>query len=186
MSVVPDMGRRPEVRESGPADERLAGVASALIESAAEEHDIAQREPAFLRTKISAGQAAVALLEAELVGFGYWSAWDAGRFVSHSGLVVRPDLRGVGLGRELKRCLFASSRERLPAAALMSLTNSPEVRAMNLSLGFRVVPLEDLPDDPEFWKGCDACRNIERVRSEGLRCCCEAMLLDPPARESEA
>lgn len=186
MSVVPDMSRRPEVRESGPADERLAGVASALIESAAGEHDIARRETAFLQTKIAAGQAAVALLEAELVGFGYWSAWDAGRFVSHSGLVVRPDLRGVGLGRELKRCLFASSRERLPAAVLMSLTNSPVVHAMNLSLGFRVVPLEDLPDDPEFWRGCDSCRNIERVRSEGLRCCCEAMLLDPPAQESEA
>ncbi|MAF65707.1 MAG: GNAT family N-acetyltransferase [Planctomycetes bacterium] len=186
MNGIGKSERRPRVRGSGPADAGLAEEASRLIESVAEEFDIARREHSFLRGKITAAQAALALLDEELVGFGYWSAWDAGRFVSHSGLVVRPDLRGIGLGGELKRCLFASSRERLPAASVMSLTTSPQVRAMNLSLGFRVVSLDALPDDPEFWKGCDACRNVERVRSEGRRCCCEAMLLDPPAGKGGA
>ncbi|MDP6540680.1 MAG: GNAT family N-acetyltransferase [Planctomycetota bacterium] len=186
MSAGDGKAARPHVRASEPGDEGRAEEAARLIDSVAEAFDIARRDPEFLRAKIHARQAALAEFEEDLVGFGYWSAWDEGRFVSHSGLVVRPDLRGRGLGGELKRCLFASSRERLPAASVMSLTTSPQVRAMNLSLGFRVVPLDALPDDPEFWKGCEACRNVERVRREGLRCCCEAMLLDPADMEGEA
>jgi len=167
-----------EVRESRPDDVELAVAASALIEAAARENDIALRAPAWLASKIAQGRAAIALAAGELVGFGYWSAWEEGRFVSHSGLVVRPSHQGIGLGRRLKLVLFESSRRALPRATLMSLTTSPQVKALNLSLGFRVVPLERLTGDPAFWEGCRTCRNYEDVRGRGERCCCVGMILE--------
>jgi GNAT superfamily N-acetyltransferase len=168
-----------EVRESGPADLHLAEAASALIHSAAGEFDIAERTPDWLRAKIEHGRAALALRAGELVGFGYWSSWENDAFVSHSGLVVRRDLRGHGLGRRLKQVLFDSSRRALPRATLMSLTTSPQVKEMNLALGFRVVPLERLTKDPAFWEGCRTCRNYAAVQARGERCCCEGMIREP-------
>jgi hypothetical protein len=86
---------------------------------------------------------------------------------------------GKGLGREMKALLFEQSRRELPDATLMSLTTSPQVKAMNLRLGFEVVPLEELTTDPAFWDGCKTCRNYEEVRARGEKCCCEGMVLRP-------
>ncbi len=171
-----------EVHESTPEDVRFAEAASRLIDAASSQYDIAKRSPEWLGAKIRAGRAAIATAaapsdERELVGFGYWSAWDKDTFISHSGLVVRPDYRGSGLGRDLKTILFDSSRRQLPRATLMSLTTSPHVRALNLSLGFEVVPLDQLTHDPAFWEGCRTCRNYAAVQARGERCCCEGMLL---------
>jgi len=176
------------VRVADEPDAVHADAAAALIDEAAREHDVARREAQFLRAKLATGRAAVALsgTGSELVGFGYWSEWEDGRFVSHSGLVVRPDHRGMGLGRRLKLVLFDASRRRFPAAALMSLTSSQEVKALNRSLGYRVVPLERLTIDPVFWEGCETCRRVAEVRARGERCCCEAMLFEPGASPDRA
>jgi GNAT superfamily N-acetyltransferase len=167
------------VRAATRADAHRAEDAAALIAAAAASHDVALRAPALLRAKIEDDHAVVALEGEELVGFGFWSEWEEGRFVSHSGLVVRADRRGRGLGRRLKLALLESSRRGFPRASLMSLSNSPEIKALNLALGFRVVPLERLTRDPGFWDGCRACRNWAEVVARGERCCCEGMLLAP-------
>jgi GNAT superfamily N-acetyltransferase len=174
-------GATPEVvvRLARREDAAFGPAAAGLIDAAAGDFDIARRDAAFLERKIATGRAALALLGSELVGFGYWSEWESGRFVSHSGLVVRRDLTGRGIGRRLKLALFESSRRRFPHATLMSLTSSPQVRALNLSLGFRVVPLERLTSDPAFWEGCRTCRNFAAVQAAGGRCCCEGMILEP-------
>jgi len=175
------VGDEPEVvvREANADDVVHAEAASALIAQASSDFDIAQREPAWLAKKITGGRAAVALEGNELVGFGYWSEWEDGRFISHSGLVVRPDYRGKGLARRIKTILFESSRRALPHAAIMSLTTSPAIKRMNETLGLVVVPIERLTQDPAFWEGCKACRNYAEVQARGEKCCCEAMLFDP-------
>ncbi len=167
------------VREALPEDAPFAAAASELIRAAASEHDIAERSVEWLTKKIVSGRAAVALDRGELIGFGYWSDWQDGAFVSHSGLVVDPQYRGRSLGRRLKMVLFESSKKRFPQATLMSLTTSPQVKALNLSLGFRVVPLEELTSDPAFWAGCQTCRNYAAVQARGEICCCEGMILRP-------
>lgn len=168
-----------DVRAARADEEHLAPAASRLIEASARTHDIATRAPEWLAAKIRAGKAAVALEAGELVGFGYWSDWERGRFVSHSGLVVRDDQRGRGIGRRLKQVLVESSRRALPGATLMSLTTSEAVKRMNLSYGFRVVPLDRLTADPAFWAGCETCRNYAAVKARGEICCCEGMILEP-------
>ncbi len=168
-----------EVRVANEGDEDYAEAAAALIAAAAAHNDVARRPAGWLRDKILRGRAALAMADGELVGFGYWSDWEGGAFVSHSGLVVRTDRQGLGLGRRLKVLLFESSRRRFPRATLMSLTNSPEVKAINLSLGFKVVPIERLTQDPSFWEGCETCRNYEAVRARGETCCCESMIFEP-------
>jgi GNAT superfamily N-acetyltransferase len=175
-------GRRLTVRIARAEDAVHAPAAARLIRAASRGHDIARRSSALLRSKIASGRAVVALQDGELVGFGYFSDWEGGKFVSHSGLVVRDDLRGHGLGRRLKERLLRASHRLFPHASTMSLTTSPAVEAMNRSLGFRKVPLSRLTRDPQFWEGCRTCRNYLRVRREGRRCCCDAMLLLPSAR----
>ena len=182
--VIPENPEIPEIPEievriSGPKDVTLAKVAQRLIDLVVEQADIARRSTKMLRAKIVAGQAAVAFCGDELIGFGYFSAWQQGQFVSHSGLVVRSDFQGHGLGRRLKQCLFGASRALYPEACIISLTTSPAVEAMNLSLGFQRVPLDQLTSDPEFWKGCETCRNYAAVQRQGKRCCCFGMLLRP-------
>ena len=170
-------GDEPEVRAAVSTDARFAQAASKLIGDASEEHDIACRTPRWLEDKIRGGKAVIALLNDELIGFAYWTDWEGGRWISHSGLVVRADLRGRGLGRRLKTVLMEASRARLPEARVFSLTNSPVAKAVNLSLGFRVVPLDQLTKDPAFWAGCRSCRKFEEVQARGALCCCEGMLL---------
>ena len=167
------------VRRARPDEEALAEEAAALIASAAEEHDLARRAPAWLAAKIRSGRAVLALAGGELVGFGLWSEWEGGLWISHSALVVRPDWRGRGLGRRLKELLLASSRAAYPRAHILSLTTSPAVRALNLALGFRDASLDALTRDPAFWAGCETCRNATAARAAGRRCCCGGMVLDP-------
>ena len=167
------------VRQARPEDARYAEAASRLIDTASSDYDIAGRAPAWLRKKIEGGRAAVALAGDELVGFGYWSDWEGGKFVSHSGLIVRADMQGHGLGRRLKTVLFESSKRELPDAILMSLTTSPQVKRLNESFGFKVVPLDRLTNDPAFWEGCRTCRNYAEVQARGERCCCDGMILEP-------
>ena len=168
-----------DVRVSRSEDAPHAEEAGRMIAEASREHDIALRDVEWLRTKIESGRAAIALRGDELVGFGYWSEWEDGRFVSHSGLVVDPGLRGGGLGRRLKTVLLEESRRRFPRAFLMSLTTSEPVKKMNLSLGFHVVPLDRLTTDPAFWEGCKGCPNYEDVQRRGEKCCCEGLILEP-------
>jgi ribosomal protein S18 acetylase RimI-like enzyme len=168
-----------EIRASSAADIGLSQTASDLIASASDEFDIARRHPEFLEAKIQSGQAVFALDDHDLVGFGYFSDWDYGRFVSHSGLIVKPEYRGRGLGRRLKLALLKASRQQFPHAVLMSLTTSPEVKAMNLKLGFQVVPIEELTTDAAFWAGCKSCCRYTETLAKGLKCCCEGMVLRP-------
>ncbi len=166
-------------RQSTAGDRRYAQVASKLIRSVSGDFDMALRPAEFLAAKIESGQAALALDDNVLVGFGYYSEWENARFVSHSGLVVKPNYRGRGLGSQLKAILLAASQHQFPQAVLMSLTNSASVKAMNLKLGFQVASFEELTTDSEFWAGCKHCRSYLDSRTNGRQCCCEAMVLRP-------
>ncbi len=166
------------VRVARKGDRVHAAAASRLIRRASAAHDLARRPAKLLREKIEHGKAAIALIDDELVGFGFFSEWEGGKFVSHSGLVVRDDQQGKGIGRRLKQALLRAGTRLFPRAKTMSITTSPAVEAMNRSLGFVRCPLSRLTKDAEFWKGCRTCRNFARVRRAGKKCCCFGMVKD--------
>ena len=72
------------------------------------------------------------------------------------------------------------SRTLFPDAKIFSITTGAAVMKMNYEFGFRPVPFAELTDDPEFWKGCEGCRNFDILtRNEYRLCLCTGLLFDP-------
>jgi hypothetical protein len=100
--------------------------------------------------------------------------------VANSGLIVAHAFRGEGLAKRIKRRIFQLSRELFPEAKIFSITTGAAVMKMNYELGFRPVPFSLLTDDPEFWKGCQGCRNFSILESNSYKMClCTGLLYDP-------
>jgi len=80
----------------------------------------------------------------------------------------------------IKKRIFQLSQERFPGAKIFSITTGAAVMKMNYELGFRPVPFSELTNDPEFWKGCQGCRNYHILEANNFRMClCTGLLYDP-------
>ncbi len=176
-----------EVRVARPADVAWIAQIQGLIREAHEAGAIiALRDHAYLTQAIRDRRAVVVLRAAALVGFATAHPWESERYVSHSAMVVAPEMRGRGLARKMKRALIELSRKRWPDAAILSLTLSPQVEQMNKSFGFEPVPYCDLTKDPAFWKGCESCMHFQHLkRNQQQDCHCWAGLLAPVGQQRE-
>ena len=142
---------------------------------------IARRTPEYVSEKILAGKAVIAIAEdGRFAGFSYIETWGGKQYVANSGLIVAHSFRGIGLAMRIKRRIFLLSRELFPDAKIFSITTGAAVMKMNYELGFRPVTFAALTDDPEFWKGCQGCRNYQILESNDHRMClCTGLLYDP-------
>ena len=142
---------------------------------------IARRCPEYLQEKMAAGKAVIAISEdGEFAGFSYIETWGGKEYVANSGLIVSHKFRGLGLAMKIKERVFQLSREKFPNAKIFSITTGAAVMKMNYELGFRPVTFAALTDDPEFWKGCQGCRNYQILESNEYRMClCTGLLYDP-------
>ena len=142
---------------------------------------IARRTPEYIIEKMMAGKAVIALSEdGKFAGFSYIETWGGKEYVANSGLIVAHAFRGIGLAMKIKSRIFQLSRERYPKAKIFSITTGAAVMKMNYELGFRPVTFAALTDDPEFWKGCQGCRNYGILESNDYRMClCTGLLYDP-------
>ena len=142
---------------------------------------LARRTPEYVIEKMLAGKAVIAVAEnGDFAGFSYIETWGHKQFVANSGLIVAHAFRGQGLAMRIKRRIFQLSRELFPNAKIFSITTGAAVMKMNYELGFRPVPFSFLTDDPEFWKGCQGCRNYQILESNSFRMClCTGLLYDP-------
>lgn len=142
---------------------------------------IARRTPEYLQEKMVAGKAVIAISEdGEFAGFSYIETWGGKEYVANSGLIVSHKFRGLGLAMKIKERVFQLSREKFPNAKIFSITTGAAVMKMNYELGFRPVTFAALTDDPEFWKGCQGCRNYQILESNEYRMClCTGLLYDP-------
>lgn len=141
---------------------------------------IARRTPEYIIEKMLAGKAVIAITEdGDFAGFSYIETWGHKQFVANSGLIVAHPYRGHGLAMKIKRRIFQLSRELFPEAKIFSITTGAAVMKMNYELGFRPVPFALLTDDPEFWKGCQGCRNYPILESNSFKMClCTGLLYD--------
>jgi predicted GNAT superfamily acetyltransferase len=142
---------------------------------------IARRTPEYIQEKMAAGKAIIAISEeGEFAGFSYIETWGGKEYVANSGLIVAHKFRGIGLAMRIKERVFQHSREMFPNAKIFSITTGAAVMKMNYELGFRPVTFAALTDDPEFWKGCQGCRNYQILEANEYRMClCTGLLYDP-------
>ena len=142
---------------------------------------IARRTPEYVIEKINAGKAVIAVTDdGKFAGFSYIETWGHKEFVANSGLIVAHAFRGLGIAMRIKRRIFQLSQELYPEAKIFSISTGAAVMKMNYSLGFRPVPFSLLTDDPEFWKGCQGCRNFSILESNDYKMClCTGLLYDP-------
>jgi len=141
---------------------------------------ISKRTPEFIRSKMMEGEAVIAFGQnGNWAGFSYISAWEEGKFVSNSGLIVAPEFRDAGVAKKIKKTIFELSRQKYPDAKIFSLTSGLAVMKMNHQLGFEPVTYAELTSDTAFWEGCKSCVNSPILESKGRRnCLCTAMLYD--------
>lgn len=141
---------------------------------------IARRTPEYIHTKMKNGNAIIALEGAIFAGFCYIEVWGHGKYVAHSGLIVAPEYRGQGLAKKIKKEVFELSLKKYPQAKVFGITTGMAVMKINYQLGYKPVHFSELTDDPEFWKGCQTCKNYDVLtRTERKMCLCTGMLYDP-------
>lgn len=161
-------------------------IAAMIVESAKQRGTgIASRTPEYLAEKIIAGKAVIALDGNEPIGFSYIETWGHGRFVANSGLIVNPEYRNQGLAKKIKNAIFELSRKKYPKSKIFGITTGLAVMKINSALGYVPVTFSELTSDPEFWKGCESCKNYDILsRNNHRMCLCTGMLYDPAKHSS--
>ncbi len=145
---------------------------------------IAQRTPEYIIQRLQNGNAVIALDGDKFAGFCYIEVWGSKNFVANSGLIVHPDFRNQGLAKKIKKAVFELSRKKFPDAKIFGITTGLPVMKMNYELGYKPVTFSELTDDPDFWKGCQTCKNFDILtRTERKMCLCTGMLFDPNSKK---
>lgn len=147
---------------------------------------IAQRTPEYILKRLENGNAIIALDNDKFAGFCYIEVWGNKGFVANSGLIVHPDYRNQGLAKKIKKAIFDLSKKKFPDAKIFGITTGLPVMKMNYELGYKPVTFSELTDDPDFWKGCQTCKNFDILtRTERKMCLCTGMLYDPATKTNE-
>jgi GNAT superfamily N-acetyltransferase len=143
---------------------------------------IAKRSPEYIVSKIESGNAVIALEGEKFAGFCYIETWSNKTYVVHSGLIVHPDFRNLGLAKKIKKKIFDHSKKIYKDAKIFGITTGLPVMKINYELGYKPVTFSELTTDEAFWDGCKACRNYDILtRNERKMCLCTGMLHDPKA-----
>lgn len=163
-----------------------ATIISDTIDNSAKQRGtgIAKRTPEYIRNKMKGGNAVIALDGDKFAGFCYIETFGDKNFVVHSGLIVHPDYRNLGLAKKIKTRVFNHSRDKYPTAKVFGITTGLAVMKINYELGYKPVTFSELTDDPEFWKGCQTCQNYDVLqRTEQKMCLCTGMLYNGPDKK---
>ena len=147
---------------------------------------IAKRTPVYIQKKMENQDAVIALDNGKFAGFCYIESWQHGKFVAHSGLIVHPDYRNLGLAKKIKSFVFDYSLKKYPDAKVFGITTGLAVMKINSDLGYKPVPFSELTTDPSFWNGCQTCTNYEILKSKDNKMClCTGMLYDPTEKPKD-
>ena len=147
---------------------------------------IARRTPEYISKKIENGNAVIAIDNNIFAGFCYIEVWGHGKYVAHSGLIVSPNYRKQGLAKKIKKKVFELSLKKYPNSKVFGITTGMAVMKINYELGYKPVHFSELTNDPDFWKGCQTCKNYDVLtRTNQTMCLCTGMLYDPKNKKYE-
>lgn len=188
-NVFIELDQKITVRVATSDDKKYAETITKEMEESAKARGtgIAKRSPEYIMKKMDEGKAVIAhTSDNTWVGFCYVEAWEHGKYVANSGLIVSPPFRKTGVATEIKRTVFELSRRLFPDSKIFGLTTGLAVMKINSDLGYEPVTYSELTSDDEFWKGCKSCVNYEILMSkERKNCMCTAMLYDPAEKAKE-
>lgn len=140
---------------------------------------ISERKPDYIRNKMHQGNAVIACDGDTVVGFCYIETWEHGAYVVHSGLIIHPDYRNIGLAKKIKTEIFNLSKRKFPEAKIFGITTGLAVMKINSELGYKPVTFSELTTDKKFWDGCKSCKNYTILTSNNFKnCLCTAMIYD--------
>ncbi|MDE3742910.1 GNAT family N-acetyltransferase [Maribacter polysaccharolyticus] len=146
---------------------------------------IAKRTPEYIKQRLANGNAVIALDDGKFVGFCYIEVWGHEKYVANSGLIVHPDYRNLGMAKKIKKAVFDLSVKKFPDAKIFGITTGLAVMKINYELGYQPVTFSELTDDPQFWKGCQTCKNFDILtRTDQKMCLCTGMLYDPAKKQA--
>jgi len=166
---------------------KFATIICETIDKSAEERGtgIAKRTPEYITTKIINRNAVIALDGDKFAGFCYIEIFSNKNYVVHSGLIVHHDYRNKGLAKKIKTKIFDYSKQKYPGSKIFGITTGLAVMKINYDLGYKPVTFSELTDDPEFWKGCQTCKNYDVLqRTSQKMCLCTGMLYDPKPKDT--
>ena len=98
---------------------------------------IARRSPMYIKEKILSGNSVIALDKNNFAGFCYIEAWEHGKYVAHSGLIVSPKYRNMGIGKKIKKKVLELSLKKYPKSKIFGITTGMPVMKINYELGYR-------------------------------------------------
>ena len=145
---------------------------------------IAKRSSDYVRSKMKKGDAVIALLPDQFVGFCYIEGFENKKYVSNSGLLVLPNFRGQGIARKIKQKVFKLARDKYPDSRVFGITTSLAVMRINTALGYHPVTFSELTKDETFWKGCSSCPNYAILKAKEYQMCLCTGMLAPSKNES--
>ena len=74
--------------------------------------------------------------------------------------------------------------DKFTDAIVFGITTGMAVMKINYELGYKPVHFSELTDDPDFWKGCQTCKNFDILtRTERKMCLCTGMLYEPKTNQ---
>ncbi len=175
------------VREATTMDAKYAFmITKEMADSAkARGSGIGHRSIEFLCSKMDKGEAVIAVTQdGTWVGFCYIEAWQEGKFVSNSGMIVSPRFRRRGVASQIKKVIFNLCRLRYPQAGIFSITTGLAIMKLNTRMGFEPVTYSEITTDPQFWNKCKNCINYDTLQSKSCKnCFCTAMLYQPEGQQ---
>jgi len=182
-NTIPEMPANIKIVVASKKHYKYAEEICYLIENSAQDRGtgIAKRHPDYIISKMSEQKVVIALENnIKLIGSCYIESWENKSFVVNSGLIVHPDYRKFGLARKIKRKIFNLSRKTFPDAKIFGITTSIPTMKINLDLGYKEVPFNQLTKDDKFWKGCASCVNYKYLqKAKREYCLCKGMLYEP-------
>ncbi len=176
-----------KVRIALPSDAPHAVVIKEWYKESSKERGtgIATRTEAYLLEKINKGDAVIALIGEEVIGFCYIETFENKKYVSNSGLIVKKEFRGKGLAYRIKERVFLLARNKYPDARIFGITTSDTVMSINMKLGYRPVAFYNLTNDDAFWDGCSSCPNHDILMNNNKKMCLCTGMLAPSKNEIE-
>lgn len=171
------------IRKANAEDFHHAATITAEMEvwAKARKTGISKRSPESIKEKMQEDKAIIAVTAwGEWAGFIYMDVWDNGRFVSHSGLIVAPQWRRLGIATAMKEKLFGLTRLKYPNAKIFGITTTLATMKINSKLGMQPVTFSEIVHEEIFWDKCKSCVHYNDLKNaEFKNCFCTAMLFDP-------